>query len=108
MTLHRGDIVLARFPHAAGGRGKKRPVLVVQDDSYTRKTRHVIVAEITTNVSAAGDPANLFVDTATPDGKATGLTQNSVISCLHLATMTQDRIDRRYRSAACCDVAASG
>jgi mRNA interferase MazF len=94
MNPNRGDIVLARFPHAAGGRGKKRPVLVVQSDSYTAKTRHVIVAEITTNISAAADPANLLIDTTTPDGLATGLTQNSVVTCLHLATMSQDRMDR--------------
>ena len=30
MTPTRGDVGLARFPHAAGGRGKKRPVVVVQ------------------------------------------------------------------------------
>ena len=26
MNLQRGDVLKARFPHAAGGRGKKRPV----------------------------------------------------------------------------------
>jgi hypothetical protein len=30
MNLKRGDVVNARFPHASGGRGKKRPVVVVQ------------------------------------------------------------------------------
>ena len=48
MNLSRGDVGLARFPHAAGGRGKKRPVVVVQGDDYNRKLRHVIVAEVTT------------------------------------------------------------
>ena len=94
MTLKRGDIVLARFPHAAGGRGEKRPVLVVQSDSYNAQVRHVIVAEITTNLSAATDPAHLLIDVSTPDGRATGLMQSSVVTCLHLATMSQDRMDR--------------
>ena len=31
MNLKRGDVALARFPHAAGGRGKKRPVIVVHE-----------------------------------------------------------------------------
>jgi mRNA-degrading endonuclease toxin of MazEF toxin-antitoxin module len=30
MTLNRGDVGLVRFPHTAGARGKKRPVVVVQ------------------------------------------------------------------------------
>jgi mRNA-degrading endonuclease toxin of MazEF toxin-antitoxin module len=50
MTFSRGDIALARFPHTAGGRGKKRPVLVVQADAYNRTLPHVVVAEILTEV----------------------------------------------------------
>ena len=98
MTLKRGDIVLARFPHAAGGRGKKRPVLIVQSDGYNARLRHVIVAEITTNTSTASDQANFLIDISTPEGRATGLTQNSVVTCLHLATMSQDRMDRAIGS----------
>jgi mRNA interferase MazF len=92
MNLKRGDIALARFPHAAGARGKRRPVVVVQADAYNYKLRHVIVAEITTNRSAGLDPANLLVEVATPDGKATGLARDSVVTCLQLATMSGDRV----------------
>lgn len=92
MTLNRGDVGLARFPHAAGGRGKKRPVVVVQADAYNRRLPHVIVAEVTTNLSTASDPANLLIEVSTPEGKATGLVQDSVVTCLHLVTMTEERI----------------
>ena len=51
MTLNRGDVGLARFPHTAGARGKKRPVVVVQADAYNAKVRHVVVAEITRNAT---------------------------------------------------------
>ena len=34
MTLKRGDVVPAKFPFATGTTAKKRPVLVVQADSY--------------------------------------------------------------------------
>jgi mRNA-degrading endonuclease toxin of MazEF toxin-antitoxin module len=98
MTIKRGDIVLARFPHASGGRGKRRPVVVVQSDSYNAKVRHVVVAEISTNLSAAADPANLLIDISTPEGRATGLSHNSVVTCLHLATMSLDRLDRMIGS----------
>jgi mRNA interferase MazF len=94
MNFSRGDVALARFPHAAGGRGKRRPVIVVQADGYNRKLRHVIVAEVTTNLAAAPDPANLLIQVATPDGKATGLLQDSVIACLHLVTISEDRVGK--------------
>jgi hypothetical protein len=35
MKIQRGDVLKARFPHASGGRGKKRPVVVVQAMSTT-------------------------------------------------------------------------
>ncbi len=84
MNLTRGQIALARFPHAAGGRGKKRPVVVVQADVYNLSLRHVIVAEVTTNLSTAVDPANLLIELATPEGAATGLLHDSLVTCLHL------------------------
>jgi mRNA interferase MazF len=94
MNLNRGDVALARFPHAAGGRGKKRPVVVVQSDAYNQTQRHAIVAEVTTNLAVAADPANLLIEVATPEGQATGLVQDSVVTCLHLVTMSEDRIGK--------------
>src|SRR2546430_2635302 len=94
MNVRRGDVVLARYPHAGGGRGKKRPVVVVQSDTYNQGLRHAIVAEITTNLAAAADPSGLLIEVSTPEGQATGLVQDSVVACLHLGTISEDRIDR--------------
>lgn len=94
MKITRGDVVLTRFPHAGGVRGKKRPAVVVQADSYNTTVSHVIVAEITTNLTPVNDPAFVFIDIATSEGKATGLTQNSLVSSLFLATVFADRIER--------------
>jgi len=94
MNVQRGDIALARFPHAAGGRGKRRPVVVVQADTYNSKLRHVIVAEVTTGGSAGSDPANLLVEVTTPEGKASGLARDSTVTCLQLATMSEDRVGK--------------
>jgi len=90
MTVKRGDIVLARVPHTAGTRGKKRPAVVIQADAYNSTLRHVVVAEATSNPRWVGDPACLFIDVSTPEGQATGLHKNGVISCLHLVTMSAD------------------
>jgi mRNA interferase MazF len=85
--MKRGDVILVRFPHPSGVRGKKRPAVIVQSDSYSGSVRTLVVAEVTTNLAMARDAACLFVDIATPDGKTTGLLHNSVVSCLLLATV---------------------
>jgi mRNA interferase MazF len=93
MTLNRGDVGLIRFPHTAGGRGKKRPVVVVQADAYNARLNHVVVAEVTTNLAERGDPAYLFIDLSSPDGQATGLVHDSLVSCVLLAAVNADRFD---------------
>jgi mRNA interferase MazF len=92
MNVSRGDVVMTRFPHTAGTRGKKRPVVVVQADLYNATARQVLVAEITTNLAAASDPACLVIDVSTTEGKESGLAQTSLVGCLFLATMAESRI----------------
>jgi mRNA-degrading endonuclease toxin of MazEF toxin-antitoxin module len=92
MTVQRGDVVLARVPHTAGTRGKKRPAVVVQADLYNATLRHVVVAEVTSNPRWLGDPACMAIDVSTPEGQATGLHKSGVVSGLHLVTMSADRL----------------
>ncbi len=92
MKLRRGDIATTRFPRRGDTRGKKRPVLVVQADVYNAKVKHAIVAEITTNRAASADPAFLLAEVSTPEGRASGLAQDSVIGCLFLATVAESRL----------------
>lgn len=87
MKLKRGDVLLAVFPFATGTTAKKRPVLVIQADSYNHSLHNAVVAEITSNTVRATDPAHLLIDISTPDGQATGLLRSSVVSCLNLATL---------------------
>jgi mRNA interferase MazF len=90
--MKRGDIVLVRFPHPSGQRGKKRPAVAVQSDVYAGVVRTVVVAEVTKNLTMKYDPACLFIDLNTPDGKATGLLNDSVVSGLVLDTVYSDTI----------------
>ena len=90
--MNRGDVVLVRFPHPSGLRGKKRPAVVVQSDVYAGTVSTLIVAEVTKNLTMAGDPACLFIDASTAEGKATGLVRDSVVSCLVLVTVYTDTI----------------
>src|SRR5687768_15499404 len=95
MNSERGDVVKARFPHASGGRGKKRPVVVVQADIYNQRLRHAVVAEVTGNLSEKNDPAYLFLQDATPDAKAAGLDRDCLICCTLLTLMGEDRLSEK-------------
>ena len=90
--MNRGDVILVRFPHPSGLRGKKRPAVIVQSDAYAGTRSTLVVAEVTKNVMMASDPACLFIDVSTPEGKATGLVHDSVVSCLVLVTVYTDTV----------------
>ena len=92
--MNRGAVVLVRFPHPSGLRGKKRAAVVVQSDAYAGKVNTLIVAEVTKNLTMASDPACLFIDVNTPEGKATGLVRDSVVSCLVLVTVYADTAEQ--------------
>src|ERR1700730_7200503 len=94
MTLNRGDIVMTRFPHAGGSRGKKRPAVIIQSDFYNSRLKHFILAEITTNLGAASDPSSFLIDVTTPAGKSTGLDHTSVVCCLFLSTVGEGSITK--------------
>jgi mRNA-degrading endonuclease toxin of MazEF toxin-antitoxin module len=89
--MNRGDVILVRFPHPSGARGKKRPAVIVQSDAYAGAVS-TLVAEVTKNLAMTGDPACLFLDVSTPEGKATGLARDSVLSCLVLVTVYADTV----------------
>jgi mRNA-degrading endonuclease toxin of MazEF toxin-antitoxin module len=90
--MSRGDVILVRFPHPSGLRGKKRPAVVVQSDAYAGTGGTLVVAEVTKNLMMASDPACLFIDTSTPEGRATGLARDSVVSCPVLMTIYTDTV----------------
>jgi mRNA interferase MazF len=94
MNAVRGDVVLAEYPHSAGG-SKMRPVLVVQSDAYNAKIDNTIVAQITSVLTRTGDPAHFLIDISTPDGKLSGLLRNSIVSCNNLNTIHEQRIKRK-------------
>lgn len=90
--MNRGDVILVRFPHPSGMRGKKRPAVIVQSDAYAGAVGTLVIAEVTKNLAMASDPACLFIDVKTPEGKATGLVRDSVVSCLLLVTVYTDTV----------------
>jgi mRNA interferase MazF len=92
--MKRGDVVLAYYPFAVGTGGSRRPALVVQSDTYNQQIRNTILAQITTNLRRANDPAHLLVSAGSAEGQQSGLLHDSVVSCTNLATVTDDRINK--------------
>jgi mRNA interferase MazF len=98
MNVRRGDIVLASYPFASGVGGKKRPVLVVQNDRDNQRLTNTIVAQITSNTRRAHEPTHLLIEVASPAGQQSGLLSDSVISCVNLVTIHEGRIERTIGS----------
>lgn len=92
--MNRGDVVIVEFPFADGGRGKNRPALVVQHDRDNQRLTNTVVAMISGNVRHAGEPTQVLVDPATPDGASSGLHGPSVVKCNNLYTIRQQDVQR--------------
>jgi mRNA interferase MazF len=97
MTVTRGDVVLVHVKFSSGAGGKVRPSLVVQSDHNNHRMQDTIIALITRSTQRAQtEPTQIFVDVSTPDGKQSGLLQNSAVKCEHLETVLQADIYRRF------------
>jgi mRNA-degrading endonuclease toxin of MazEF toxin-antitoxin module len=92
--MKRGDIVILDVPFPDRTGTKVRPGLVVQSDRYNGLNNTVIVAITSSANRMVGAKTQLFIDIATPEGRATGLRTHSVIQCNHLLTIDQSLIHR--------------
>ena len=92
MSVKKGDVVLARVPHTAGTRGKKRPAVLIQANATTPRCGTSSSPRLRAINDGINDPACIFVDVTTADGQVSGLHRNGAVSCLHLVTMSADRL----------------
>jgi mRNA interferase MazF len=98
MILSRGDVVLAWYPFASATGGKRRPCLVVQNDSDNARLTNTVIVQITSNLRAAAAPTQLLIEVNTPEGKQSGLLHDSLVSCNNLATIEQNLVARTIGS----------
>jgi mRNA interferase MazF len=82
--MYRGEIWWANLPApVASEPGYRRPVLIVQDDTFTQsRISTVIVVIITSNLRLAEAPGNVSLPS-----KATGLPKDSVANISQLFTV---------------------
>lgn len=81
-----GGIYWAELGPAAGSRpAKRRPVLVIQSNTYNESNlATVLVAVITTNTALATMPGNVFLAAT-----ATGLPRDSVVNVTAIVTLNK-------------------
>ncbi len=93
--MYRGEIWWAKLPDPAGSEpGYRRPVLVIQDDTFTQsRLRTVIVAIITSNIELANAPGNVLLLS-----DATGLSRNSVVNVSQIFTVDKTFLTERIGS----------
>jgi mRNA interferase MazF len=53
-----GDVVLVLYPLGQGSSGRKRPALVISPEDYNRATGELIIAQMTSRVSAPPRPGD--------------------------------------------------
>lgn len=71
--------------------GFKRPVVVIQDNSFNRsKIRTVIVASITTNLNLSDAPGNIYIDM-----QNSGLSKDGVINISQISTLDKSRLTEK-------------
>lgn len=96
MKCQRGDVVLVNYPFASGQGTKIRPALVVQCDKNNQRLDNTVIVQITSRIRfAKSEPTQLLIEVATPEGRQSGLINDSAISCENLFTIRQDTIIRK-------------
>src|SRR5439155_26188839 len=92
-TYKRGDIILVRFPNSDLVTYKKRPALVIQDETLDTGLSQRLVAMITSNLTRVGE-TRVVIRKDTPAGQAMGLISDSVIVADNIATVREREIDK--------------
>jgi len=101
MTAYkRGDVVLVKFPYSDLVSYKRRPALIVQDETVATGLSQRVVIQITSNLDRTGD-TRVLVRKDSPDGQAMGILSDSVIVADHLATVLPREIDKVIGRCTC-------
>ena len=93
--MYRGEIWWANLPNPSGSEpGYRRPVIIVQDDTFTQsRISTIIVVVITSNIRLAEAPGNVLLPS-----KVTGLTKDSVANVSQILTVDKTFLAERVGS----------
>lgn len=102
MRYKRGDVLLAYFPFTDGVRYRKRPVVVIQDETIDTGFDQRIVAQITSNLNRIG-PTRVPITKDSVSGKAIGVIEDSVVITDKIATLEPSRFEKALGTCPCMD-----
>lgn len=90
--IERGGVYWADLGQPVGSRpANRRPVLVIQSDSYNEsRLATILVAVVTSNTALATMPGNVFLPTA-----VTSLPRDSVVNVTALVTLNKSDLDEQ-------------
>ncbi len=93
--MYRGEIWWANLPDTVGSEpGYRRPVLVIQDDTFTQsRIRTVIVVVITSNIQLAEAPGNVLLPR-----EVSSLSRDSVVNVSQILTLDKTFLVERTGS----------
>ena len=93
--MYRGEIWWANLPESVGSEpGYNRPVLVIQDDTFTQSNINtVVVVIITSNLNLAAAPGNVLLPKS-----ASGLPKDSVAKVSQILTLDKKFLVERIGS----------
>lgn len=93
--MKRGEIWWASLPPATGsGPGFRRPVLIVQADSFNNsKIATILIATITSNLGLAQAPGNVRISKSD-----SGLSKASVVNISQVVTVDRRFLDSRVKA----------
>ena len=91
----KGDVVLVDYPFSSGAGLKRRPALVVQNDTDNSRLRNTIIALISSNTSRVHQATQMLIDISTTEGQLSGLHSNSAVVCTALFTIEQRLVVQR-------------
>jgi mRNA interferase MazF len=92
VVIAQGDVCWAELPDPVGsGPGIRRPVLVVQGDSFNRsRLATVVCVPLTSNLKWAAAPGNVELK-----AKGTGLSKDSVANVSQIVTLDRSALTER-------------
>jgi len=92
MVIAQGDVWWAELPDPVGsGPGCRRPVVVVQGDSFNRsRIATVVCVPLTSNLIWADAPGNVFLN-----ARATGLPKDSVANVSQIVSLDRSILTER-------------
>ena len=92
MVIHRGEVWWADLDEPTGSEpGFRRPVVVVQNDSFNRsRIQTIVVVVLTSNLRLLDAPGNVLVP-----ARLSGVRQDSVANVSQIVTIDRDTLTSR-------------